>query len=484
MIDKYLNQILTMDILADSISIIDKDGIIRYFRVYRAENVPYVSTSLIGKHFMTAFPGIDPQKSTILKALRGQASYNVPALYSDIDGNNYETLETIYPIVLGSEVIGAVCIAKAKEINKKAISLNTVKLTDEPSAGLDELVGNSPEINYIKMQIAKIAPTNASVLIYGETGTGKELVARAIHRHSRRASKSFYSQNCAAIPSSLLESMFFGTEKGIYTGAVTRAGILEQAEGGTVFLDEVNSLDISIQAKLLKALEEKKLRRLGSSTEISTDFRIIAAINEEPFYCISSGKIREDLFFRLGSTIIEIPPLRKRKSDIPILVDHFINQSNESTSAQIADVDENARQCLYDYDWPGNVRELKNAIETAIIFSNDGIIRKNVLPNYILERQRNPVSAAPSNNVSHASAANSVYDKSADFSAISSPINSNVNGDPSDLPSNLLTGLSLAEIEREVIRQHLLQQSNHTEIAKQLGITRQTLIAKIKKYGL
>ncbi len=283
------------------------------------------------------------------------------------------------------------------------------------------------------------------------------MVAEAIHNFSIRKNKTFFSQNCAAIPSNLLESIFFGTEKGVYTGSIDRAGILEQANGGTVFFDEINSLDIAMQAKLLKALEEKKIRRLGSEKSVKVDFRVIAATNEDPLDCVHTGKMRSDLFYRLSSVILEIPPLRKRKEDIPLLVHHFIEKYNQENNENILGISSNVNQLFFDYDWPGNVRELKNVVESACIFSTTSLIEINDIPAYIVSKLN-------------------VYDKTESPSShfIPQQINN----------KNVTLKEAMDNYEEAFLRARLAECSNHSLLAKKLNITRQTLINKLNKYNL
>ncbi len=467
MLSRYLNQILTMDILADSISIIDDKGIVRYFQAYRKEHVPFFPKDVVGKHYMDVFPNIDAEKSTVLKALKGETIYNSLAHYTDATGQPADTLECIYPIKLRDRIIGVACIARSLHTNGRGITLTPMDLPDS-DAGIDRIIGHSSSIQYLKMQIKKLSQTNANVLIYGETGTGKELVAQALHASDSSEKKLFFSQNCAAIPEALLEGIFFGTVKGIYTGAINRTGILEQANGGTLFLDEINSLALSIQAKLLKALEEKKFRPLGSNTEKNVDFRIIAATNEPPFECIKNGKLREDLFFRIGTVILEIPPLRNRSEDIPDLVHYFIKESNTQNHIPVTDIADEALDILIKYQWPGNVRELKNVLESSMIFATDGIIRSNNLPQYILENASGYTAAVPPPNV-----------LSPGSDSTKNSLSAILGTDNTDF-----TEKTLNDWEAEIIKKHLELSSNHTLIAKKLAITRQTLLSKIKKYHL
>jgi two-component system nitrogen regulation response regulator NtrX len=231
-------------------------------------------------------------------------------------------------------------------------------------------VGNSPAIRELMQRIEKVAPTNARVLIVGENGSGKELVARAIHAGSPRSGQPFVEVNCAAIPSELIESELFGHMKGSFTGAFAdRSGKFEQADGGTLFLDEVGDMSAATQAKVLRALQEGVVTRIGASKSIKVDVRVIAATNKALEEEISAGRFREDLYYRLNVVPIQVPPLRDRRVDIPVLVEHFKAELTRSLGATPKRFGAEAVQALSGRDWPGNVRELKNAVERLLILA-------------------------------------------------------------------------------------------------------------------
>ena len=243
------------------------------------------------------------------------------------------------------------------------------------------LIGNSPEMRKIYQVIEQAAPTSASVLITGESGTGKELVAQIIHRLSPRASFPFVAINCAAIPETLLESEIFGHEKGAFTGAADRRqGCFELADRGTLLLDEIGEMTPQTQVKLLRVLQERKFRRLGGRSEQSVDLRVIAATNIDPLDAVQSGKLREDLYYRLNVFAFRVPALRERKEDLPLLVQAFINEFNARNQKAIAGVDHQVMRMLEQYAWPGNVRELRNVIERATILASGPFIEPKHLP--------------------------------------------------------------------------------------------------------
>jgi transcriptional regulator with PAS, ATPase and Fis domain len=257
-------------------------------------------------------------------------------------------------------------------------------------------VGSIATIAELNTQVTRIAASNSNVLITGETGTGKELVASAIHQLSARSHKPFISLNCAAIPDALAESEFFGHERGAFTGAYLRnQGSLEAAHQGTVFLDEVGDMSAGTQAKLLRVIENKEFRRLGGKTPIKVDVRFIAATNRNLEEMAGAGRFREDLYYRLNIARVHLLPLRERKEDIPILIRHYVQEFGASHNNRLTETDE-VWECLLNYDWPGNVRELKNALESAFVNSAGGRISISDLPCEFRKRCSQLTSTCPS----------------------------------------------------------------------------------------
>ncbi len=249
---------------------------------------------------------------------------------------------------------------------------------------VDEIVGKSPEIVEIAKLIGQVANSDAAVLIFGESGTGKELVARAIHRSSSRKSNGFSSVNCAALPETLLESELFGHEKGAFTGAYfKRIGKFEQAHEGSLFLDEIGDMSLLTQSKLLRVLQERQLERVGGNETINVDVRIIAATNKSLVQCMKEGSFRVDLFYRLKVVSIYLPPLRERRSDIPILIDHFMNKYATQLNQSHKKISKKSIQLLSKYNWPGNVRELENNIHTAMVMGKSDVLQPEDFPFFV-----------------------------------------------------------------------------------------------------
>jgi len=306
-----------------------------------------------------------------------------------------------------------------------------------------EMVGNAPALRAVYRVIEQAAPTAASVLVYGESGTGKELVAKTIHHLSGRNKHPFIAINCAAIPESLLENEIFGHERGAFTGAMDRRpGCFELAHTGTLFLDEIAEVSPGIQAKLLRVLQERTIRRLGGQKEQSVDVRLIAATNVDPAKAVQQGKLREDLYYRINVIGICVPPLRERAEDIPLLVETFISEFNERNDKTVRALAPEAMRVLQRYSWPGNIRELRNVIERAVILSPGDFVEAEYLPA--------DLSGAPP---------------------------------PSIQTVGLTPGMTVDEAERRLIELTLEHtRDNKTRAAEILGVTVKTLHNKLKRF--
>lgn len=277
-----------------------------------------------------------------------------------------------------------------EKINQVFESVADILSNVEARELFPKIIGSSAVIRNIFTQILKVAPTDSTVLITGESGTGKELIASSIYEHSLRKGKPFVAINCVAIPEGLMESEFFGHEKGAFTGANTRKiGKFELADGGTVFLDEIGDMPLATQAKLLRALQEKEFERVGGTTPVRVDIRFIAATNKDLLQLIKDGKFREDLYFRLNVFSIALPPLRDRREDIAMLSAHFLENSTKPAKLSTA-----ALQSLIGYNWSGNIRELKNTIERASILTEDGLIDVHHLPDNIRKGGGDSIASA------------------------------------------------------------------------------------------
>ncbi len=341
-----------------------------------------------------------------------------------------------------------------RALRSRTLETENVQLTKQVKKGssLSRLIGKSQEIKRVTDLIEQVAPTRATVLIEGESGTGKELVAHAIHHLSGRPAAKLVIVNCAALSPQLLESELFGHEKGSFTGAAQkRIGRFEQADGGTLFLDEIGEIDPATQVKLLRALSERSIERVGSNTPIKVDVRLVAATNRNLRQLVDEGKFREDLFFRLNVVSIHMPTLRERPEDIVLMANAFLREFAEENQRPIKPLNDAAIRQLVSYSWPGNVRELRTAIEHGVVMSNDTVISPAHLPAFLNGAERN--THAPTSAVKTTPAA------------------------PEEL--------NLQALESTTIRRALAETGdNRTKAAELLGISRRTLQRKIKELGL
>lgn len=354
--------------------------------------------SIINRNFLEVYPSVKPEESSVMACLKyGIPIYRESQRFYDEKGRVYNTQNLTLPIIRSGKILGAIELSKdvtkikedtpLSEKNFRPIIDGPFK-SDEFSANYefnDIITKNKEMIENIK-KAKMVADSSSSVLIYGETGTGKELYVQSIHNYSSRRHKPFIAQNCAALPENLFESILFGSVKGAFTGAVDKPGLFEQAHGGTLFLDEINSMPINLQAKLLRVLQDGVIRRIGDLNDKKVDVRIIAAMNVEPLKAVKEGQLREDLFYRLNVVSIKLIPLRNRLEDIPLYVKYFINKYNEELNKNIKGISSEVEKLFMSYDWPGNVRELQHIIEAAINIVDDGYIELENLPIYLAEK--------------------------------------------------------------------------------------------------
>jgi DNA-binding NtrC family response regulator len=352
----------------------------------------------------------------------------------------------------------------AKKIQAQQQSKSTHQLIE--SQVLDSLLGDTPEMRKILKTVYKIAPTTSTVLITGESGSGKEFLANVIHRYSKRASAPFVAVNCGAIPENLIESELFGSKKGSYTGSTAdKKGLFESANGGTLFLDEVGELSASTQVKLLRFLQNHEIRRVGENEARYLDVRIIAATNRNLQQAMEEGRFREDLYYRLNTFHLHLPPLRERRVVIPTLIRYFVLKNQDSTGKEIKELDPAAQYALSKYPYPGNIRELENIVEHAMVLSEGGVIRLEDLPESVQEEAREKTLAIPH--------------QKAEQEVTAIPLQSTTDSAKEEDAGEIL---SLEEMERRHILHALsVCKGNKTEVCKRLGISRATLWRKLKE---
>ncbi len=453
--EKVVQEILHL--LGEGVHVLDRDGNSIIYNQAMSKLEKMDPEDVMNRPFEEVFKNLDARESTLLRALNNKTgTYSKNQTYLNKDGKKITTMNTTVPVLENGNLIAAVEVARnitdieemsntILELRKEIEKPSEVKATKIKTYTFSNLIGKNIKFKEMLDTAKKAAKINASVFVYGETGTGKELIAQSIHFDGIRKNKPFLAQNCAALPESLLEGILFGTAKGGFTGAVDRAGMFEQANGGTLLLDEINSMPYELQGKLLRVLQEDYIRRVGGTQDIPIDVRIIATVNEPPLDLINQGKLRKDLYYRLNIVNITIPPLRERKDDILILAEKFIDKHNARYGKNVWMLSEKAKSKLMKHSYPGNVRELENILMSAVSMSDS----ENVLT-----------------------------DKH--ISIVDSENENRINIDLDD------TGLDdyLENLEKDIIFKVMtLNKNNVTKSAEHLKIKRQTLQHKLKKYG-
>ncbi|WP_160722150.1 sigma-54 interaction domain-containing protein [Bacillus sp. USDA818B3_A] len=390
---------LTQEVLAailksidEGIHVVNTEGKTIFYNEVAAKHDGMESKDVLGRHIIQAFPSLTEESSTLLKVIKtGKPIYNQTQVYVNMHGIRIDTINTTLPIFLGEEIIGAVEIAKdysrMKLLAERLLDLQKGFPKKQNKQGIKQVtytLNDIRTINHIfsdtKEEARKLAKADSPILVYGESGTGKELFVQGIHHESYRSEKPFVAQNCAAIPETLLESILFGTVKGSYTGAVDRKGLFELADEGTLFLDELHTMPIELQAKLLRVLEDGMIRRVGSSQNIYVNVRVIAAMNVHPQIALQENMIRHDLYYRLNVFTFALLPLRERKEDILYLTDYFIQDLNTKLGKKVKGVDKKLAIFLSGHQWPGNVRELKHTIEYMMNVCVGDFLELDTLP--------------------------------------------------------------------------------------------------------
>ncbi|MDD4200097.1 MAG: sigma 54-interacting transcriptional regulator [Eubacteriales bacterium] len=450
------------EVLGGGMHIVNAQGITIFYNEEMAKLEKINVSDVLGKPLRETFSFIQGEESTIYQALmHRKMTIQKQQTYLNVYGKEITTVNSTVPIIVEDKVIAAMEVARditdIKNMSDTILDLQdtvNAKTDGNKSKGINkyslrDIIGENKAFEEVVARARKASLNDVSVLIYGETGVGKELFAQSIHYDGLRKNKPFLAQNCAAIPESLLEGMLFGTVKGGFTGAEDRAGLFEQANGGTLLLDEISAMPIGLQGKLLRVLQEEYIRRVGGTKDIPIEVRIIATINEPAEKLVKEGRLRKDLYYRLGIVNMTIPPLRERKDDIPILISEFLKKYNQRYGREIWMVSEAAREKLYKYDYPGNVRELENIIMSAVSMADD---------EHVLEADDIEMGSEYKGKIS----------SFRDFATNSNTL------------SDYLEG-----IEQTIIRQHLLaNDGNLSKTAKELGMLRQNLQHKIKKYDI
>jgi arginine utilization regulatory protein len=396
--EKVMEAILEM--IDEGIHVIDLESKTIFYNHIAASHDGMKVSEVLGIPLLQAFPALTESSSTLLRVIQtGKPIYHNEQSYVNLHGKKIETINSTLPIYVNDQLIGAVEIAKdyssLKQLSERLVDIQTArkKSTTKRAASnstvytFNDLLTNNPDFQHLILQGEKAARSASSVLVYGESGVGKELFVQSIHHASIRRTAPFIAQNCAALPESLLESILFGTAKGSYTGAVERQGLFELANGGTLFLDELQSLPMELQAKLLRVLEDGVVRRIGGTRSIVADVRIIAAMNISPKKALEENKLRPDLYYRLNVLSYELPPLRKRREDIVLLTHHFMGEFNHKLGRKIEGMNDQVQELIQQYHWPGNVRELKHAVEYMMNHAESNLLTLENVPPFLLNNK-------------------------------------------------------------------------------------------------
>jgi DNA-binding NtrC family response regulator len=428
--------------LADRCEVLTADEVPKAYSILETQPVDVLLTDL-------KMPGEDG-----MKLLRRANSLSKPPIsimmtaYGSID-NAVEAMKAgAYHYITKPVNLDELELVIERALKSRHTEEEVVNLREQVSEkyGLENIVGQSPAIMQVFDVVRQVAPTRATVLITGETGTGKELIAHALHNLSPRKNGPFVGVHAAALSTTLLESELFGHEKGAFTGAVERRiGRFEMADGGTLFLDEVSEIDLAMQVKILRVLEERAFERVGGSKTIGVDVRLVAATNKDLKKLVSEGKFRDDLFYRLSVVTVELPALRERREDVPLLISAFIRQCSAENGKPVREITQDAVNMLMAYDWPGNVRELRNTVEQMVVLSRGERLTLRDVPA--------PIRAG------------------ADLSKVA--------------VARPRATMTVEEAERQLIVQALKEMNgNRTRAANRIGMSRRTMHRKLKKYGL
>ncbi|TCO72312.1 sigma-54 interaction domain-containing protein [Marinisporobacter balticus] len=392
----------------DGILIVDNTGKIvhsvRYNPRFNENAKEKEYRDFINKNYLEAYPGLEAEESTIINCLKdGVPIYKKNQVFCDYEGRVYNTQNLTIPIIRRGKVLGAIELSKditsIQDLSEAFENVESVKAgtTGDISKkniasvkySFEDIITKNDEMLENIEKAKLIADSPSSILVYGETGTGKELFVQSIHNYSSRRNRPFIAQNCAALPENLFESILFGSVKGSFTGAMDKQGLFEIANGGTLFLDEINSMSMNLQAKLLRVLQDGVVRRIGDSKDRKVDVRVISAMNMDPMEAINKRYIREDIFYRLSVMSIKLVPLRKRKEDILLLVRYFLKKYNTLLKRYVKRISKEVETLFFVYHWPGNIRELQHVIEGAMNIVKDGIIEMKHLPVYLSETAEN-----------------------------------------------------------------------------------------------
>lgn len=443
--------------LDEGIQIVDSTGKTIYYNQVMGKVEGINPNEVFGKRVDEYLSDVKEDASTLMRVLKsGKKIVDLIQQYSNEYKKKVTTINTTVPVACGGKNIAAIEISKdmtrLKELTEYIYKLQGNDSKVKKNFTFKDIITNSDKMKEVVKKAKRSSLSNSSVLIYAETGAGKEVMAQSIHYGGIRNNNPFIPINCAAIPAALLEAMMFGTTKGSFTGSENRKGLFEEANHGTILLDEINSMEPYLQSKLLRVLQDGYIRPIGSNKPIDIDVRIIATLNEEPEELVKSGKLRKDFYYRLSVIKLRIPPLRERKEDIPILANKFLKECNDIMGKNIERIHEDLMKRFLKYNWPGNIRELRNVIESAVNMADD-------------------TSVLNCNNFE-----SKIFNKS--ISGLYEDFNID-NCEKIDLEKYI------GSIEKNIIARMLKKNNyNVSKTSRQLNISRQNLQYKLKKHNI
>ena len=456
--------------LHEGVIITNHQGIILYYNKAMAKIDDLDVSYAVGKKITDLYRLDGVQSTTMICLNTRKPVRNRVVMYRTHLGKLSNVISNVFPLFKGDEIVGAVSFTKDYQMLESIISSGKpCRVVQGKGNGtryaFDDIVGNNRGLRHAVKTAKMSCESPSPIMLYGETGTGKELFAQSIHNHRKSSGEKFIPINCAAIPENLLEGILFGTSRGAFTGAIEKPGLFEQANCGTIFLDELDSMPLNLQAKVLRVVQEKKVRRLGSLDEIDLDIKIISAVGKDPTALITSGALRQDLFYRMGVVFIMIPPLRERRDDLMTLINHFIGKFNRALGQEVTSLSHRVATLFHNYVWPGNVRELEHVIEGAMnMVSKEPIIRLKHLPDHVVNALETSINAGQTS-------ATTGNFRGAAFRSLAS------------------RGPSLSEIQNANEHNSLCRAlektgGNAAGAARILGISPQSLNYKLKKYRI
>ena len=360
-----------LDHLDDGVIIADRDGVIRFYNQAQSRIDGILPENAMGLKVTEIYELTNRTSMMMQCSVHKRAIKNRIFFYKTVSGKVANTITSVYPLFDNNTITGVICFVKDYELLRRSTPVTPLPecrsgLGNGTQYTFDDLIGSSPDFIRVKETAQKASASPSPIMIQGETGTGKELFAQSIHNFSPRRKEKYVAVNCAAIPHYLMEGMLFGTTRGAFTGALDKPGLFETAHRGTLFLDELLAMPLELQAKLLRVIQEKQVRRLGSVKEIPVDVKIISSVSQNPRVAIRENRLRTDLFYRLGVVMVKLPPLRDRLDSLGELAGHFIEKYNQRLGTHVQDISPDVRELFQVYQWPGNIRELEHLIEGAM----------------------------------------------------------------------------------------------------------------------